>query len=486
MNLKKVGIFCSFIMIQTLNTENTAPQGSTAPQNPPAPTVQKQVSAKSARIQEAEKIGKKLHTAQDMRNQKTFNTMLEHAAQQYHHYDEFFAFFKVPDELNMCTLARAVALADTEQITKMFECLKKYISRNQISQKQIFDLLNIQDESQSQFHILILSVQVRSYAALKALLEGITNILHDQDLLFQLMTARSPSFGFPPLTLITHAGAIQLLELFIEYAKKMFGRKTTMYSNFINAVDRQGNTALHYAIRPTNRKILIDNGSIELGASSNTDKEFHALSTQLIDSMESNELGRMQRIILSAEKKYADDKIKFFLFITTKDDEGWSVLTHAAANNVQEYIAFILYTVERMFHDKPEIMFALISNVNLDGQTVLVTAIVRRYFELAQYLLEKMEKYQKNKYLLFSTLNSPAYIKGLTPILSTVFYSSDNEEFYDITHLLLETIEKRFGKDSRAMDLFVNYRDLDGFTPLTYTLSTPKLHKLLLSYGAHE
>ena len=329
------------------------------------------------------------------------------------------------------------------------------------------------------------ATQNGDYKTIKAMIDRIPDLLDDKQLLLKFLTATVYADKWTSLHWLVYDGATDAMKYLVTQVSKILGKHSSEYDAFINAVNEDGGTPLNYALKPEDRKFLIENGATILHALNAPVLEAHTLSEQFIEAMHDSAFGKMQKIMFQAQTQYQNEPDLFFEFITHKDEAGWDALMHAVAQSRYEYVAFILYSIERFFHNKPQYIYNVLSSVSIDGQSPLFEAVLRRSFDIAKLLIEKTKLYSSNKYLFYMVMNTTGYTKGLTPLLATVFFGSDKDEFYDITKLILEVVAERFGKISHVMDLFVNARNRDGFTALSYA-SSGKIKKLLQEYGGHE
>jgi ankyrin repeat protein len=429
---------------------------------------------------------KVIFIARNLKEQKLFNTILsDERIRNKNNKSGYYAFLTQKNDEGMTTLMIASALFDYRQIITMLDEVATYYGdkKTKEDKQQIFNFLDTRDPlGNSAFYF---STQNGDYKTIKAFMDRVPALLDDKDLFLKFLSAHVYNDKWTSLHWLTYDGALRPLKLLVQTAEKVLGKHSTLYDEFINAQNEDNGTALTYALTSDVRKFLIDHGATIIQQLDPEIAQAHALSQQFVEVMHDSAFGKMQKIMFQAQEKYKDKPDTFFEFITAKDESGWDMLMHAVGQGRYEYVAFILYSIEKFLHNKTQLIYDSLSSVSTEGQSPLIIAILRRNFDIAKLLIEKIKQYSKNKYLFYMIMNTTVYTKGLTPLLATVFFSSDKDEFYEVTKLILEVIAERFGKYSHTMDLFVNTRNYDGFTALSYA-SSEKLKKLLVDYGAHE
>lgn len=424
--------------------------------------------------------------AQNLKDQTLFKKLMIDARKRYKNDRKaYFTFLTKKNDDGMTAMMIASVTSDTNQVAFLLKEVEKYYGKQKTDEekKQIFDYLDSRDPDGNS--ALFFIAQNADYDTLKVVMKWAPKLLDNKELFLKLLTATIYSNKWTPLHWLVYDAATKSLEYFVTKAEKVLGKHSSEFDAFINAQNEDGGTPLNYAIKANNRKFLIEHGATIIHPLNQAILDAQALSAQFVDALHDGAFGKMQKIMYQAQEQYRSNPDLFYEFITAKDDAGWDPLMHAVTQGRYEYVAFILYATEKFFHNKPLYIYNVLGSVAADGNCSLLLAILRRSFEIAKLLIEKVKKYSKNKYYFYMVMNTTNYAKGLTPLFATVFFGSDKDEFYDITKLILESVAERFGKNSHIMDLFVNIRNLDGFTALSYA-SSARLIKLLEEYGAHE
>ncbi len=424
--------------------------------------------------------------AQNLKDQRLFKKIMSDVGKKYKNDKKaYYTFITKKNDDGMTPLMIASVTFDTEQVIFLLDEIAKYYGNKKTSEdkKQIFNYLDSRGpEGNSAFFF---ATQNGDYKTIKAMIKRVPKMLDDKQLFLKFLTATTYSDKWTPLHWLVYDGATQTLEYLVTSAEKILGKHSPEFDAFINPINEDGGTPLNYALKGNNRKFLLEQGANTIHPFNQDIQDARALSTQFLEALHDAAFGKMQKIMYQAQEKFQSNPNLFYEFITAKDDAGWDLLMHAVTQGRYEYVAFILYATEKYFHNKSQYIYDVLSSVAIDGNSPLLLAILRRNFEIAKLLIEKIKKYSKNKYFFYMIMNTTNYPKGLTPLFATVFFGSDKDEFYDTSKLILESIAERFGKVSHVMDLFVNKRNLDGFTALSYA-SSDKLKKLLREYGGHE
>jgi len=429
---------------------------------------------------------KKFFELQNLKDQKKFYDFMNHVIKYYKgNPDGFFQFTSTKNEDKMTPLMIATSVFDTQQVIFLLDKFAEFYGNNitEKEKKQIFDYLDMRDEEGNS--AFFFATQNGDYPTIKAMIEKVPKLLQDNALFLKFLNATIYADKWTSLHWLVYDNAMRSVEYLIPEVQKIFGKNSSEYDAFINAKNEEGSTPLNYAITPDCRKFLIDHGAIILNPINPQIRAAQALAAQFIEALHDGAFGKMQKIMTQAQEQYKGNYDLFFEFMTAKDEGGWDIMLHATAQGRYEYVAYILYAAERFFKGKTQYVYDILSSVSIDGHASISIAILRRNFEIAKLLIEKIKQYSQNKYLFYMIMNTTSYPKGLTPLLSSVFFGSDKDEFYETTKLILESIAERFGKNSHIMDLFVNTRNYDGFTALSYVASK-KIKKLLEEYGAHE
>ena len=424
--------------------------------------------------------------SQNLKDQKLFRKLMIDARKRYKNDRKaYYTFLTKKNDDGMTALMIASVTFDTEQVIFLLDEVQKFYGdkKTDAEKKQIFDYLDSRSpEGNSAFFF---ATQNGDFKTIQAMLERVPKMLDDNQLFLKFLNATVYSDKWTSLHWLVYDGATKAMEYFVTTVAKILGKNSPEYEAFINALNEDGGTPLKYALKANNRKFLIDHGATIIHQLNQQIQEAQALSAQFVEAMHDAAFGKMQKIMFKAQEQFRSNPDLFYEFISTKDDAGWDPLIHAVAQGRYEYVAFILYAAERYFKQNSQYIYDVLSSVSVDGQSPLLMAILRRNFEIAKLLIEKTKQYSKNDYLFYMIMNTTSYPKGLTPLLASVFYGSDQDEYYDITKLILEVVAERFGKNSHIMDLFVNSRNWDGFTALSYAASE-KIKNLLKEYGGHE
>lgn len=430
-----------------------------------------------------EQLGKQFLKAQNLKDQSQFRSILNQAIQQYRGNKEAFNnFLNVRDGYGCTSLLRAAALVDIDQIIFILQKLEEYFGTDGKNFLDKFKFINAQClQGHTAFYLL---VQTGTKYDVELMIYHVLRLIgsHKQ-LFYHFLTPFTYNDKWTPLHWLAYQGAIVTLEAVVIIAEKVLGKDSDEFEKFINAEDSDHATPLsnaYFNIR--HKKFLLEHGATIVRKTPKAIKEARQFGLDLIEAIREDRFSTVQRIIANVQQKYKDQPKLFFQVFMVRSHGGWDPLMHAAALSY-EYTAFILHVIENYFENDEESFYAVLRNVAQDGRGALYITILRRNFETSKLLIRKIIDYSPSKYFLYILMNLRTYGKGFTPLLAAVDFSSDKDEFFDFIKILIETVAKPFGRDSRAVDLFINTHDQDGFTPLAYATS-PKITQILLSYGA--
>ncbi len=386
------------------------------------------------------------------------------------------------DEYGFTPLLRAAALVDIEAIVSILERLEQDYGINGNNAQNIFTILNAQNKQGATAFSLL--VENGTNYDVKLMLYHVRRLIgSNKNLFFKFLTPRFYTVQWTPLHWLAREGSSEILKTVILVAQRVLGKGSSLFDEFINAQDVDGLTPLvHTYFNSRHEKLLSEYGGRKLHAIDPVMQEARKLGNDLIEAIREDKFNVARSIIVNAQKKYKDSPKLFLEFLTTRTHDGWDALMHSVALGY-EYTAFLLHVAEQYFKDDKISYYFVLRSVAQDGRGALIIAILRRSFTIANLLIEKIKKHSPNKYYVYILLNIRTYAKGFTPMLAAVDFSSDKDEFFTLIHNLIDTVAQQFGKNSRAVDIFVNTKDDDGFPPLAYATS-PKITTLLTDFGA--
>ncbi len=434
---------------------------------------------------EPEQRGRSLLRAQRLKDQTQFNSILTQAMQSYRNNKAAFdTFINTRDGYGSTVLVRAAALNDITQIVFILERLKQYYNTSTQDLLAVFNFINAQNlQGHTAFYLI---VQNAPRKIIELMMYHIIDLIGDQkQLFFRFLTPNAYNDKWTPLHWLAYQGALVNLTTVIAIAERILGKDSNEFESFINAENAYGETPLSEAyFNVRHKKELVEHGGIIIHQTPPDVEQARQIGLELIESIREDRFSAVQKIIATTQEQYKDNPHLFLEMLTVRSHNGWDPLMHASALSY-EYTAFLLHVMERFFQNDEESIYTILRNVAQDGRGALCITILRRNFDISKLLIKKIMDYAPNKFYLYMLMNISIYGKGFTPLLAAVNFSSDQDEFFNIIERLIKTIESVFGKDSRAVYLYVNTEDLDGFTPLEYATS-PKVTEILLHHGAKK
>lgn len=426
-------------------------------------------------------LGKQLYQAQREQRPDRFFSILQQARQQFgSNLDAFMTFLMTRNQFGLTALMMTAVTGDVVQMAAILRILKTTIGNNQ---KAIFAYLNAR-EPKAGHTALMFASDVGRLEGIKELVNGAAEMLKGNKKLFLKFLTTPDFLNFNnPLILLAFDSTSRGIHFLVQTAAEFFGEKSPEFEKFINYTDSNGATALEYALATEDRNFLIKHGAIIRKIPSRDVEEARKLGNQLIDILHFGDLAKLKKILYEGEKKYKNKTTLFLDFIAQRNSGGWMPLTHAVAQGKMVYTKLIIYTIESMLKKEPTEIYDVLSNVDYTGKTVILIALQREHFDIAQYIIDKAIEYMPTPYYFYDLMITQNERNGFSPIIAAVYRSSDIPTFHNMIKFLLETMAGIFGKESREFYLFINELDLDNYTALDYA-DTPEIQKLLKSYGA--
>lgn len=329
------------------------------------------------------------------------------------------------------------------------------------------------------------------------------------DLFFKFITKPEGLLHWSPLNSAMNASFSDAVQLLVETAKKILGKKSKNFNDFINFEDTFGRTPLSLGIEPWDNIFISNNGGHKGIAEKLETKhheklkkellkysEFRGFRMQLgevlrageeeeIDSSEFREnTQRLKGVLQRAGKMYFDKDRLFLDFVTVRDHAGWSPLMNAAADGNSEYVDLILSAANEFFKNEKVWVAFIMNNCDIHGRTVWHLAISRRHLNIIKTLIEVQKQIAGNRKKPFLRLMThKTELNGFTPLITAAYESSDQDVTFAIIRLLVERAAEVLGKGTYEFNSFINRKDYDGFSALDYA-TTPRIRSFLKSYGA--
>jgi ankyrin repeat protein len=373
---------------------------------------------------------------------------------------------------------------DIENLSILFDGLKKFYGNDV---KSIFRYLDTRTSMGT--NALGLSEYNGNRRTVELVLLRVLELIKsDKDLFFKFINAADHEHGMTALIDSARDSESNNLINMVTIAARVFGRHSKQFKAFINTEDFEGNTALSLALSNPDKFFLMSYGAQEPEHPKPIDpkmQQAHELGKKLIRAGRYADFKLFKLIIEQALREFSDNEHMLYHFFATNDSDGWNVLIHSAAEGQYEFVKLILDTIERHFiKTEKELKSLLINDTDFEGRTALHMAILRHHHRSALLILDKLIGFSTDKPVLFSILNSPDELNGHTPFISAIYASGDyNKGAYDFIKSIITTIADVFGQNTRMFELFINARDYNNWTALSY-VSDDKIRDLLKSYGA--
>ncbi|MGE0206794.1 MAG: ankyrin repeat domain-containing protein, partial [Candidatus Babeliales bacterium] len=345
--------------------------------------------------------------------------------------------------------------------------------------------------------------------ALKMLLERASRwFANDPKLYFEYLAKQESLLAWTPLHGAAYGSFSEGIALLITAAKKMFDSRSEEFKAFINLKDNFGRTPLNLCFEIWDRLYIAKHGGIasfvpeledsyhailkkdllKYAAYSGFNKELnevlrHGIQLYSQPSYKRN-TRRLQGVLQEAGLAYDFSRKEFLDFITARDEAGWSPLMNAAADGNAEYVELILRAANAFYKDDKVWVAFIMNNNDTHGRTVWHIAISRRHLDVVKALIRVQKEIAGNRKKPFLRLATHrTELNGFTPLIAAVYESADDNVTFAIIKLLVERAAEVLGKGSREFLSFINRKDYNGYTALSYAV-TPRIQKFLKEYGA--
>ncbi len=380
-------------------------------------------------------------------------------------------------------LMHAVSLGDTERVGLILNTMTDVLDANTVLLAKI---INEQDShgKTALYH----AVERHNIPVTKQLLQATAQLYkNDKKSFFDFLTRHTKHLQLNPLMLAVFHSIGDIITALVHQAQNVFGADSQQFSEFINAKDAFGRTALDLSVDPGDRIFLLNHKAAQ-AVDHQEDKattEQHRMSKLLMHyASHSGYTDKLESLLDEAREKFSSDPKDFLYLITTRDDAGWTPLINAAANGHKDYISIILDAVKKYFDDEQLSMFFLTIG-DIHGRSALHLAIQRHHYHTTKNLIENEKKlFGNDKKLFMQFINQKGELNGFTPLLLAANISTDDEISFDVIQMLVERAQEVLGLDSFDFEQFINARDLDDKTALAYA-NNKKIYNYLKQHGAH-
>jgi ankyrin repeat protein len=128
----------------------------------------------------------------------------------------------------------------------------------------------------------------------------------------------------------------------------------------------------------------------------------------------------------------------------------------------------------------------LLITADIHGRTPLHIAITRKHYKIIEEILKLQKEVSGNSKTLFAQfINYPNELTDFTPFIKASYISENTKASKALLQLFLSRAKEVFGLNNAWFNRFINHRDLNGYTALSY-VSVPELRDLLIKYGARD
>lgn len=430
-------------------------------------------------------IGMQLLDAAKEFNPERFNMLFRRIESQYASDPHgFLRIMRTDDQYGYNILMLSALIGDLTRLAWLLYTVKKILAPYP---ELVYELFKQQDTTKLKLNLLGLGIYNGDRRIINIILTYAIDLLRTRPELFYLfINAGKSGEGSKPLIDATDNAMSDTIKMIVMSARIVFGEKSELFDKVINAKDVGDWTALSLAQKFSDILFLKKNGATGKTGVLDVRAEYNKpllLGQKLIEASNRADFKAFKETLDHALTEFKDDQSSLYGLFYARDDAGWNVLIHTAADGQYEYIKLVLDAIEKSFEHN-FVKSVIISNVDFEGRTALHLAIARRNFDIAHLIAETLMNYSANKYLLYSQLNKPDQLSGFTPFMFLVYITGEYDPLaYNFLQHMLKHLASFFNRDSRIFGRIINSRDYNGWNVLAYA-SGHQVRRLLQSYGA--
>lgn len=377
----------------------------------------------------------------------------------------------------------AASLDSTERLSLLLNTLTALLKSNPDMARRV---LNAQDNHGKS--ALYYAAERKNVKATRMLLNTAKILFKNNPAyFFNFLMLHTEHTHWTPLMNAIFQSSSSTAEALIHEAQSFLGEESKEFKDFINAEDIYGRTALELAIEPWDRLLLLRHGA-QKKTKIITDR-LHEIQKKMGQKLlhYASHLGHesdLKNIFQEAKRIFHDDEKYYFLFMTTRDQAGWTALMNASADGHDRYIELLMQAIKDYFQDD-QMAIMVLNLTDIHGRSALQLAIQRHHFKTIKALIENEKKaFGNNKTLFMRFINEHGEINGFTPLIAAAEISTDDEISLNVIKLLVERAKEVLTPPSLYFDEFINARDFDGKTALAYA-NNKYISAYLKANGAH-
>lgn len=431
-----------------------------------------------------ESLGEQLLATAKENAPDKFKKLVQQIVRQYRsNHKELFKILDTRDDHYLNILFFTTLIGDLENMSVIFDALKEGFGNDTM---WLFRYLNTRDKTGR--NLLSAAEYNANHRTMELVLMRVIELIgHDHELFFKFMTAGDYEHNWKAVIDASEDSESRNLEMMVKLTEKILGEESVFFKQFINTSDSEGDTPINSAQTPETRFFLERYGAIMTKPADQTPEVEKAIEYghKLIEASNLGNFKEFKKIIDTALEEFQDQQHLIYHILYAKDDAGWNVIIHTAADGQYKYLKLLLALIKKYFAaDEKELKSIILASTDFEGRTSLHMAINRRHYKVARLLVETYIEHGVNKPMIFAVLNTPNELNGFTPFMNAVYgvYQFDHDA-YEFVKYMIQKAENYFGRDSRMFWLFLNARDYNGWTPLDYA-ADKQIEELLKSYSA--
>lgn len=398
--------------------------------------------------------------------------------------EQFLEFINTRGKDDWTMLMIATALDSPERLEIIIDATEHGLGQNPTLIAKVLNAKNKFGEN-----VFFIATDFKSVRAVRFLLDQASLIFKNhKQLFYDFIATPETEDAWTPLMNMAFNSAEDGIHATVEKAAVILGQDSPEFDKFINAENLYHENPLSLALDEREIFYLEKHGAhMPQRIKDDAFWRKHSMGKRLLHIVKHSKAKKaLIELLEQFAKEFPDDNNGYFHFLTMRDEGGWTAFMNAAAEGNKEFVDIIYKAAKEYFKDRPDWLLYLFLTNDVHGRTPLHLAVTRKHYDIAKMLIETYKQDIKNDKRLFTQLMSyHSELNGFSPFLKAAYNSENDELSRNMLILFLKNAQEVFGLNNAWFDHFINFRDFNGYTALTYVM-VPTLRELLKQYGAFD